>query len=125
MEEEIRALIQGIPGVPASINWGAMPRGTPLPGVVLNVISDLGTHHQEGPTDVSEARVQVDVYAATYGEAKLAARAIRKVLDGYKGGTILGAFLQMARDSSEEGETPDERAYRVMQDFGIIYRLDV
>lgn len=125
MEEEIRALIQGVPGVPGTVDWGAMPRGAPLPGVVLNVISDVGAHHQDGPDGLSDARVQVDVYAATYGAAKLAARAIRKALDGYQGGSILGVFQLMTRDSSEEGETPDERAYRVSQDFQIIYRLDL
>lgn len=125
MEEEIRALILAVPGVPDSVDWGSMPRGKLLPGVVLNVVSDVGTQSQDGPVDISEARVQVDVYAATYGAAKLAARAIRKALDGYQGGAILGAFQTMTRDSTDEGDTPDQRAYRVSQDFTVIYRLDV
>lgn len=125
MEEFLRAMILATPGIPPSVDWGARKRGATLPGIVLNVVSDLSEHTQDGPDGLSEARVQVDVYAASYGEAKAISRTLRRALDGAEQGIINGCFLVMSRDSSEEGEAGSgDRVYRALQDFQIFYRFD-
>lgn len=122
MEEQIRAIIKSIPDM-ASVDWGSRPRGAPLPGVVLNVVSDGSEHHQDGPSALSEARVQVDVYASSPGQAKILARTIRREMDGLKNGVVDGAFMEMSRDTIEEGETPGERVFRSQMDFTVFYQF--
>jgi hypothetical protein len=122
MEEQLVQILSSAPGVPSGIHWGARPEGEPLPGVVLNVISDRSSHTQEGPDGLSMSRVQVDVYASSFGGAKSAARSIRRLLDGYGSGEIQGIFRLSERDSNEESKDGG-RTYRVSQDFEIAWNF--
>ena len=123
MEQEIRAIIAG--AVDALVEWGSLPqlKGSqkPYPGVVLNTISDRSGQTFDGPDGMSATRVQVDVYAEGYGQAKTIARQIRVALDGYRGGMILGTFRLSERDSRENGEA--SKPFRISQDFEVHWRL--
>lgn len=119
MEEELRTLIAGLAGPGTTVDWAARPRGAALPGVVLTLVSDVSGHTHSGPDGLSEARVQVDVYAPTFAAAKRLARALRAGLDGHSDGVMGAVFFAMARDTVEEGETPDQRVYRSMLDFTV------
>lgn len=122
MEEQIRAMLKtALPGVP--IDWVSRPQGSGYPGVVLTVVSDEGGHVFDGPDNTSASRVQVDVYAQTYREAKLLARQIRAALDGYRTGNVMGTFRLSERDGREGGSGEAERPFRVSQDFEIHWRL--
>lgn len=123
MEEAFRALLKALPDLAGvTIDWGDRPRGAPLPGVVLFVVSDLNGHTHDGPDSIRQARIQVDVYAETYGESKQIARTIRGGMDGHSGGIFDAIFLELTQDNAEEGETPDTRVYRCMTDFLVWYQ---
>lgn len=64
---------------------GLRPQASSLPGAVFNLITYLPGLDHDGPSTLAQARVQFDVYAATYGEAQLAAQALRAALHGFKG----------------------------------------
>lgn len=122
MEKQLVQILAASPGVPGNVHWGARPEGESLPGLVLNVISDQSGHTQEGPDGLSMSRVQVDVYATSFPEAKSAARAIRRALDGYGAGDIQGIFRLSERDSSTEGKG-GKRTFRCSQDFEIAWHF--
>lgn len=121
MEEQIRAILLASSGVAAlcgnRIEWGASGQGSEYPRIVLWTISDNEGHNLQGPDGHSVGRVQCDVYAMTYGAAKLLSRAVRAALDGYSGGGLQGVFLAGSRDSREGGSNDAERPFRVSLDF--------
>lgn len=122
MEEAFLALLVSASGVTAHvpaarINWGAHPQGTGTPYIVLTVISDNEGLTMQGPDGLSQGRVQADVYAPTYGAAKLASRAVRDLLHGYRGGGFQLIEHAGSRDSREGGSNEAERLHRVSMDF--------
>lgn len=121
MEEQIRALLLNDSGVSSlagsRVNFGTHPQGQPFPAIVLNTISDADDYTLQGPSGITEARIQVDCYGGTYGAAKLLSRAVRSLLGGYQGGALQGVFLAGSRDSREGGSNEAERPYRVSMDF--------
>lgn len=121
MEEEFRALLKGAPSVAAivagRVNFGTHPQGQPLPGIVLNTVSDQQDVDLDGPVGVGAARVQVDCYAADYGAAKWLGRAVLAVLNGYAGGGFQGIFHAGSRDGQEGGTNEADRPSRVSMDF--------
>lgn len=128
MEEQIQAALLASSGVTAlvagRVSFGAHPQGQPLPAAVLNTISDISDHTLQGPDGVPEARVQIDCYAMTYGEAKQLSRAVRAVLDGFSAGAIQGVFLAGARDMREGGTNEATRPFRVSLDFMVRYSME-
>ena len=127
MEEEFRAILTGAAAVTAlvpaaRINWGEHPQGAGLPGIVLTTISGIDGAHMNGPNDLLEARVQVDCYALTYGQAKLVARAALAALHFHRGAGFQGVFHAGTRDSREGGTNEAERPYRVSLDFTLAWR---
>jgi len=121
MEESIRALLLASSGVSSlvgtRVNFGTHPQGQPLPAIVLNTISDNEGYTLTGPNGVTQARIQADCYADTYGSAKLLSRAVRSLLSGYQNGALQGVFHVSSRDSREGGSNEAERPYRVSMDF--------
>lgn len=121
MEEQLRALLRGFPAVAdiagTRVNWGAHPQGELLPAVILRVISDVEGHTTNGRNGVSEARVQIDCQAESYGAAKLLARAVRNSLTGYRGGLFQAVLFANARDGREGGTDEADRPFRVSLDF--------
>lgn len=109
MEEHvISTLLGNVPlagFVGTRIYWGLAPQGAALPYVTLQVISGSPDYASTGTTGVVEARIQVDCYGATYGQAKRTLRAAQTALKNYKrlSGTpiVQGVFLDGERDFSE------------------------
>jgi hypothetical protein len=65
------------------------------------------------------ARVQVDVYAGTFGAATTLYRAIEDKMEA--GGTGWRAFLLSRRDFAPEDLSGGERVFRANADFNIWY----
>lgn len=127
MEEAFRAILTTDTAVkaliPASrINWGTHPQGAAFPAIVLNVISDAEDYHMNGPNGLFQGRVQVDVYADTYGAAKAASRAVRALLHCYRGGGFRLITHVSTRDSREGGSNEADRPCRVGMDFTTAWR---
>ena len=120
MEMAFRALLTGSASVTAlvpssRISWGMLGQGLGLPAIVLTVVSDREGHTLEGPDGLSMGRVQVDCYGVTYASAKGVARAVRALLDGYRGGSFRAIFHDATRDFTDANAT--DRPHRVSLDF--------
>lgn len=124
METALRALlIAGLPDMPASrINWGEAPQGEDRPYAVLHLISVNQGHHMQGPEALEQSRVQVDVYAPAFGEARSMASAVKAALDFHSGGNFLSIFFAGMRQSRETSETAGEPLHRASLDFMINWR---
>ncbi len=116
MEEHLYTLLSGAVSFPVA--WGTFGSGTSTPRAVMFRTSGVQDHSMAGPGTMTSS-VQIDCYGSTYAEAITASRAIRSELAGYRGGPIMGAFLQAVRD----GFTDDaELLQRVSLTFSISYR---
>lgn len=118
MEEAIRTRLLStvaLDGVP--VNWGAHPQGAALPGIVLTVVSAAEGLTLKGPDGLSQGRVQVDCYAATYGAARATARAVIAALYGWRSGQMRLVEHVATRDSREGGSNEADRPYRTSLDF--------
>lgn len=116
MEQDFRALVVGVAaltGMP--VNWGAHPQGTPWPGVVLTLVDDLEDVTLDGPDRLPVARVQVDIYAATYKQASELGFAVRDALNGHADERFQGIFLASHRSGQDTAAS--DRPYRVSMDF--------
>ncbi|MEY9196636.1 hypothetical protein ABIA16_001752 [Sinorhizobium fredii] len=97
METALTALLTGDARVKqlagTKVHWVRAPQGTVTPFAVLQVISSRDDYHAQGPSGLTDARVQVDAYAESYLAAKRLSDAILAVLSGYRG-TVSGVRLQ-------------------------------
>lgn len=116
MEEHLYTLLSGAVAFPVA--WGTMGDGTSTPRATLYRTSGVRNMHMGG-LGLMQARVQIDCYGATYAEAIGASRGIRTALEGYKGGPILGAFLEAVRDGNADDA---QLLQRVSLTFSITYR---
>lgn len=117
MDEDLRArLMSQIATVP--VDWGMTAQGITPPRIVLYRISGGDDYVNSGRTGYSRTRVQIDCYGASAGAAKLLARQVKTALSGYRGGDILGAFLDAERDLPPDTEGADILG-RVALDFFI------
>lgn len=116
MEEYLQALMQNELGFPVA--WGSLGEGTGTPRAVMFHTGGADNMTMEGP-DVTEGRVQVDCYGKTYAEAITASRDVRRVLGGYRGGPILGSFLQAIRDMDDDDAG---LLHRISLTFSMVYR---
>lgn len=124
MELALRAMLQTAPALSGvSIDWGARPAGSDYPGVVLTTVAASSGHTYGGPDGTTFSRVQVDVYALRYGQAKTLAREIRMALDGWRDGDVMGTFRESERDSRNDGRDGKPTVFRISQDFRIHWRL--
>lgn len=116
MEEHLQALLSG--GLTFPIAWGTLGSGTSTPRAVMFRTSGLRDMHLKGK-GLMQGRVQIDCYGKTYLEAITASREVRDILEGYRGGPVLGAFLEVVRDARDEDA---QLLHRVSLTFSITYR---
>lgn len=98
-------------------------QGEPLPAVVFNLVDGQADVVHDGPSGLSESRIQIDAYAETWDEVKAVSRAVRDCLDGYAGtpedGVQIQAVLPLSvRDTPPDGTEADP-TYRVSMDFTV------
>lgn len=116
MEEHIYNLLTA--GLDFDVKWGAFGDGVGLPRARLHNVSGVQDMVMAGGRSIM-GRIQIDCYGATYLKARDAARDVRTILQGYRGGPVQGVFLQAIRDG-EEGDTAI--LYRVSLTFSVTYR---
>ena len=99
------------------VYWGTAPQGKARPYVRMNTISDPRPQHLTGYDSARQTRVQVDVFADTYSEA-------RSITE-----TIIAAVAQPATVSGVKfGRTKAEGPRDLGEDVdgvGYIYRLSL
>lgn len=121
MEEDLGAVVKAAAGVGVPVEWGWSLQGTALPRVVLTVVSGSDGIAHDGPTDLIERRVQLDVFALTYKAARDLANSLRAALHGYRAGALCGVFLAGVRDGLPD--TPaGETLARISLDLRVHYK---
>lgn len=117
MEEAITALLASVAG--GRRYWGRAPQTVSRPFLVLSRIDGVPNYVMQWASGYVASRVQIDAYADTYTAAKAAARAAIAVLSGYRGGDILGIFVDSQRDlpAADAGEV--NHLFRVSIDIMI------
>ena len=79
MQSALRTRLRTAPSVSTistAFHWVKVPEGASLPYVRLQTISDPRPRDLKGPIGGRETRVQADVFAASYGQARALANAI-------------------------------------------------
>ncbi len=104
MEEALTALLAPVAG--GRRYWVRAPQTVTRPFVVLNRISGIPSYHYQGSSGFVASSVQIDVYADTYSACIAAARQIKGLLSGYKGGANQGIFIDGERNlpAADAGE---------------------
>lgn len=83
-----------------------LPQSVQTTSIVYQEVSQLGDHHNEGPSGIARTRLQIAAWAKTPPAARALALLIKARLDGYRGTmgsggaavTVQGVFLQDQRD---------------------------
>ena len=102
------------------IFWGERPQTSPLPAIVLTIISDPIPAHLKGYQQTRSTLMQMDVYAPKYNDAvaiKRAAIEILKVPAVTSGKTFACAFVDRQRDSIDTSGTIN--IYRQSADISV------
>lgn len=128
MKEDFRALILSDPGITALVGdrlaWGQRNQAEALPALVANRISLNQNYTHQGRTSLSQARVQLDVYAASEDEAGAIEAAIDTFLQpvAFVAGATSFTITTDSRRENWEGESKDaERLFRISTDFNVLY----
>lgn len=124
MEEAISNLLLANVGVAAlagdRINWASQP-GAELPAITLHRITGQRDATMTGRTGLVSSTVQIDVWGATYSQAKKLARAVIPALPQASvtagGVTLQGIFIDSESDSFE-GNDPAP-LYRTRIDISV------
>lgn len=129
MEEALVAYLLANAGLTAlvgdRINWSTRPQGSIVPALALTKVGGVRGYTMRGPDGLIEARVQVDCWGRTFGEAKRASRAVIAAMHGIKGvhGGVRfqSAFVDGERDGFDSGSNVQtgsaERLFRTSLDF--------
>lgn len=117
MEEALTALLAGVSG--GRRYWGRAPQDAARPFVVLHRISQVRTYTFQGDDRLPQTRVQVDVYADTYTEARDTSAEIVDLVSGYRNGDLRGIFVDGVRDlpAADAGEV--NHLFRVSMDLNV------
>lgn len=114
-----------IPSVDGRVYPGHLPDPPVLPALVYQRIATRRPVSFDGPSAFVRARMQLDVWAASYGEARTIADRLRQVLVGYRGpmGALEVAIPEQVGDL--DMFEPDTGLYRVMTEFYIWHSEEV
>ena len=130
MRSDLRAALLAAPDVAAMVGArvypNIRPQASPLPALVLTVVSGRRDYHTRGVGTLKTRRVQVDVFASTAQDAEDLSNATEEALSGFSGvvgGTrFQGVFLDAERDGFEPAQEEGSAVYRRILDFMISYR---
>jgi hypothetical protein len=130
MEEAIIARLLADSGLAAIVGTrvfpGSRPQGSALPAVVMNRISGGPLYADDGEVGLEQARIQIDCWAESYGEAKLLARAVTACLSAFDGtvGATTFEFIELEneRDLREGGSDAATYPFRTALDFVVLAR---
>ena len=112
MAGALRARLLAAPAVTAKVAqrvyWVDRPQTSALPAITLQTVSELRPQHMGGFDGLSDVRIQIDVWAATYSDAKIIAEAVLAALiPAHTGNGIKfeRSFIETMRDLGERTET--------------------
>ena len=80
------AILAVVAGV--RIHVDEVPQGQVTPSLVLTEISNIGDHHNEGPSGLARPRIQITSWAQDRDVASALSRLVKDRLDGFGWGTM-------------------------------------
>lgn len=119
LEEALTSILASVAG--GRRYWVRAPQGTAYPLVILNRVGGAPDYVMAGPSGYVASRVQVDVYAETFGALVATERAIVTLVSGYKGVTgttsIQGIFIDAIRNLPAEDAGSVNHLFRTTIDL--------
>jgi hypothetical protein len=112
-------LLTGAPAIATTvqgrIHYDHLPQGSPLPAIVLQLISAEHGHTMRGPAPYATGIARINCLATTPGGASDLAQAVRQTINGFRGqaGPVSFAFIVVGDEQTiphnvREGEAiPD------------------
>jgi hypothetical protein len=98
-----------------------MPQGETRTSLVYTTISETTDHVTTGASGLVMQRIQIDAYATLPDDADTLARAVKDILDGYRGAMgaidVQGVFADTARTDYQS----EPKLYRVSRDYLVWY----
>lgn len=89
IEQDLRTYLLGLAPIATLLGTriypARLPQGVTLPAVTYQRIAGINEVTHDGAENLSRARIQIDVWADTYGAMVAIAKAIRAALSGYRG----------------------------------------
>ena len=135
LEEVIVAKLTGTAAIAAYVGDrlypGRLPDDDPAQVYPAGVYQRIDTVDLDGlvcSAEMPTARIQLDWYAASYGEVKLLARVVRATLRRWDDAGTTPVILETILDNDRDWPADDElgtaarKVYRVWQDWRITYR---
>lgn len=125
IEEAIAAYLVANSGVNALLGNRIYPNNIPqdckLPAAAYQVITTTDDDTHDGPSGWTEINLQITVDADTYGQAKLASRAINAALNGTSG-TLSGIPVHyISRQNAYDGYGEGSQVTTIRQDYSVKY----
>ncbi len=119
-----------IPGGGA-VYGGIAPENQRPPFIVFSRVFGSKIRAINGPSGLAQSTYQIDVYSADYAESRNLSKAVRLILDGFRGTVTIGADsiriggVSMAgeRDFTESDTNP--KLYRASVDYLFTYDEDI
>ena len=118
-------------GVGSRIYPGTAPQDTAYPRITFKVFTDKPEHHMAGASGISEAMVQIDVWALSSVDRRNIGNLVKNAMDGLisnsMGGLQVGqVFLKDRRNTEEKPENESENAiFRMSMDFTVWRAEDI
>jgi len=109
----------------------ARPQTDALPALSIKVISNPRGHWLGGPNGMADARIQFDCWALSKAEATRLKRAVERVWDVGRVGTVLGIEIVRSHQIDEVDldedldDGTDRRVYHTAADYRIKHRVSI
>ena len=125
IEEAIQTYLVNTAAVAALLGNRIYPNNIPqdseLPAAAYQVITTTDDDTHDGPSGWTEINLQITVDADTYGQAKLASRAINTALNGTSG-TLSGIQVYyISRQNAYDGYGEGSQVTTIRQDYLVQY----
>jgi hypothetical protein len=118
-------------GVGARIYPGTAPQDSAYPRVTFHLITDKPDHYMSGASGISNATVQIDVWALDSLSRRAIGNLVKNAMDGLIGASMGGLRVGsvMLKDRRNTEEAPDNNSenaiFRMSMDFGVWRAEDI
>lgn len=133
MNEALTALLLG--HVPLAdlitdrVHWGRQPaHAKGFPYLNLTRVFAPRDYHMRGETDLRKTRVQIDIWAETFGAADAVQDTLASVLSGFRGSlegvSFQGIFIVGSRDLTDQTTGGERQLFRISVDYQISWNKE-
>jgi hypothetical protein len=131
IEKGIYKLLTADAGVSALVSnrvyWILQPKGTSVPSIVLSIVATDDTYTFQGASGLRSALIQADCYASNYYDSRATSKAVRLLLENYRGNlpdadatSVQGCIVEKDWDMPFE-EGGKSFVYRALLEVRFIY----